>query len=243
MGLGVRATGPAPCPVLTRGLSVADQFLEVDAQLAVGAAPPPHPQYKRPRIAPGPLVVCAPPDSFPETSPSPASSASADGNRRRRESFAGLHPGGTATAALRCCAMQETRLDTVRIRAARRVIDPIFSTLRCTAVRRWSQASGARSASSSKRRTRCAASRPAARSWSRACSPRRARGRRCAPARATSAKPSPGPVAAGDSTSPSWPPLRDHGQAGPHPRTGRSAGTGRRRPRDGPRPGGGHRTA
>ncbi|GAA0819522.1 pyridoxal-phosphate dependent enzyme [Streptosporangium amethystogenes subsp. fukuiense] len=29
-------------------------------------------------------------------------------------------------AALRCCVMQETRLDTARIRAARRVIDPIF---------------------------------------------------------------------------------------------------------------------
>jgi threonine dehydratase len=33
---------------------------------------------------------------------------------------------GTAPAALRCCVVQETRLDTARIRAARRVIDPIF---------------------------------------------------------------------------------------------------------------------
>jgi threonine dehydratase len=31
-----------------------------------------------------------------------------------------------APAALRCCVMQETRLDIARIRAARRVIDPIF---------------------------------------------------------------------------------------------------------------------
>ncbi len=35
-------------------------------------------------------------------------------------------PSGTAPAALRCCVVQETRLDTARIRAARRVIDPIF---------------------------------------------------------------------------------------------------------------------
>lgn len=31
-----------------------------------------------------------------------------------------------APVALRCCAVQETRLDTARIRAARRVIDPVF---------------------------------------------------------------------------------------------------------------------
>lgn len=38
----------------------------------------------------------------------------------------GVHPDGTAPAALRCCVVQETRLDTARIRAARRLIDPIF---------------------------------------------------------------------------------------------------------------------
>src|SRR5260370_6479646 len=37
-----------------------------------------------------------------------------------------FHPNGTAPTALRCCVVQETRLDTARIRAARRVIDPIF---------------------------------------------------------------------------------------------------------------------
>jgi threonine dehydratase len=33
---------------------------------------------------------------------------------------------GAAPTALRCCAVQKTRLDTARIRAARRVIDPVF---------------------------------------------------------------------------------------------------------------------
>ena len=39
---------------------------------------------------------------------------------------AGRSPDGTAPAALRCCVVQETRLDTARIQAARRVIDPVF---------------------------------------------------------------------------------------------------------------------
>ena len=38
----------------------------------------------------------------------------------------GVHPDGTVPAALRWCAVQQTRLDTARIRAARRVIDPVF---------------------------------------------------------------------------------------------------------------------
>ena len=38
----------------------------------------------------------------------------------------GVAPDGTAPAALRCCVVQQTRLDTARIRAARRVIDPVF---------------------------------------------------------------------------------------------------------------------
>jgi threonine dehydratase len=35
-------------------------------------------------------------------------------------------PKGAASAALRSCVVQQTRLDTARIRAARRVIDPVF---------------------------------------------------------------------------------------------------------------------
>ncbi len=35
-------------------------------------------------------------------------------------------PKGTPATALRCCAVQQTRLDMARIRAARRVIDPVF---------------------------------------------------------------------------------------------------------------------
>src|SRR3954466_8650501 len=37
-----------------------------------------------------------------------------------------VHSRGSAPATLCCCAMQETRLDTARIRAARRTIDPVF---------------------------------------------------------------------------------------------------------------------
>jgi threonine dehydratase len=38
----------------------------------------------------------------------------------------GVRPKGTAPVPLRCGVVQETRLDTARIRAARRVIDPVF---------------------------------------------------------------------------------------------------------------------
>jgi threonine dehydratase len=38
----------------------------------------------------------------------------------------GANPEGTAPAALRCCAVQQTRLDMARIRAVGRVIDPVF---------------------------------------------------------------------------------------------------------------------
>jgi hypothetical protein len=46
--------------------------------------------------------------------------------------------------ALRCCVVQETRLDTARIRAARTVIDPIFLDTPLTAAKRWNAFSGAR---------------------------------------------------------------------------------------------------
>lgn len=38
----------------------------------------------------------------------------------------GIHPDGDGTGGLRCCVVQQTRLDIARIRAARQVIDPIF---------------------------------------------------------------------------------------------------------------------
>lgn len=51
----------------------------------------------------------------------------------------GVDPNGAAPAALRCCVVQKTRLDTARIRAARGIIDPIFldtPLYRCEALER-----------------------------------------------------------------------------------------------------------
>lgn len=44
----------------------------------------------------------------------------------RRANSQVRYAGGTARLELRCCAVQGTRLDTARIRAARRIIDPVF---------------------------------------------------------------------------------------------------------------------
>ncbi len=52
-------------------------------------------------------------------------------NPSQRDGTTDPHPKNPSSTsagwvALRCCAVQETRLDTARIRAARRVIDPVF---------------------------------------------------------------------------------------------------------------------
>jgi hypothetical protein len=103
-------------------------------------------------------------------------------------------------------SVQVTRLDTARIRAARRVIVPVFlgsplyrcealePVLGCAVSIKLETANPVRSFKA--RGTEVVASQ---------LSPVMARGPWCAPARATSARPSPGPGAAGGLTSPSWP--------------------------------------
>jgi threonine dehydratase len=68
--------------------------------------------------------ICAP--QTRSNRPSPQCGTGQRCPRDRGHRPPGVHPDGTAPAALRCCAVQETRLDTARIRAARRVIDPVF---------------------------------------------------------------------------------------------------------------------
>jgi hypothetical protein len=126
----------------------------------------------------------------------------------------GARPANPRRAVIRLAAMalvaivgglggavvQETRLDTARIRAARRVIDPVFldtplyrcealePELGCTVSIKLETANPVRSFKA--RGTEVVASLLADQGrepW-------------CAPARATSARPSPGPVAAGGST-------------------------------------------
>lgn len=90
--------------------------------------------------------------------------------------------------------MLNTRLDNARIRAARRVLGPIFSTPRCSAARRWSPTSVAQVRIKLETANPVRSFKAPAPRWPRACSPTMAREPWCAPARANLAKPSLGPA-------------------------------------------------